>query len=113
MPLVGVIRAIALSKVSRRIRDRLRPLGIMTVVEAADAEAELGIEIFVWQEKYMFYDIGIVDDGVYVYVGEACRIVDVARSSAEVVFVRLSAYRVTVASEEHENVCGYLLAWSG
>ena len=87
LPLAGIIAAIALSKVSRRIQDRLQRLGLVPRIPTVDAKAALDPQsLLEWAEHADVSNFGIVDDDVYVNLGPACDVISSARMMAKVVF---------------------------
>ena len=111
LPLSGLIAAIALSGVTRRIRSRLEVEGLVVYIDPSEARSEFGDELLDWPVSHVWSEIGIVDDEAYMYVGKPSSMVYAATKTAEIAF---EEYR-RAGLELHVKKCKtcVVMSWNG
>lgn len=87
VPLAGIIATAALSRITKRIRCRIRDAGLMHIVDAEEARQTLDPSgSMAWSTEYEMRNFGIVDDDVYIAMVPAEAITDAATKIGTVLF---------------------------
>lgn len=77
LPLAGVVAAVLLSRVARRIQAELAELHLTTRLDASEAAADMDTGgIMHFEQRYTVSNFGIADDEVYVHMARNDEILD-------------------------------------
>ena len=112
LPLAGIIAAIALSKVTRRIQARLAAPGLVMSIDSGAAQAELDpSSCMQWDTAVNVSNYGIVDDDVFLNVCPASQVVQNGAVMARVLFEEYE--RAGLARHLKCNKTALVVTWRG
>ena len=112
VPLAGIIAAIALSKVNRRIQHRLVAAGLIISRCTDAAKAALDPKgILEWQPNLAATSFGIVDDDVYVNTCVAAEVESRIKHTAPILFEEYT--RAGLELHLHPGKTAALISWHG